>query len=453
MRQHLPKKNKKNGQSLIGVLVSLAIFSILSQAIFTVVGTSYNLVSFNRARITARHLAQEKIELIRNLPYDEVGTIGGIPPGPLPQIENVSRNKLNFTVRTTIVYIDDPFDGTVPNDLLGTDYKRVRVEVSWEGIAKSRNSPVVFLTDIAPKGVETTAGGGTLSIIVFDSQGNPVPQASVSINASTNPPVNLTLQTSINGRVILPGAPTCVECYQISVTKSGFSSERTYSTTEVANPSKPHQTIIEGQLTEISFSIDRTSTLTIKTFKGRENNFEPLGDVNFRLVGEKTIGTDSSGQPVYKYDQNLSTNSTGSLILNNMEWDNYRVFLESSSPYDISGTNPIQPVNLLPDTSITLSIALSPNTTQEFLAAFFDTSGTPLASVSATLSHAGSGFEQTKLTGLSSDPDFGQVFFANLTQQNYTLVATVSGYLDFTTNINLPMEVPEIPEKFTLSPQ
>lgn len=453
MLKSLPKKRKENGQSLIGILVALTIFSILSQAIFTVVSTSYNLVSFNRARITARHLAQEKIELIRNLPYNNVGTSGGIPSGPLPQLESITRNKLNYTIRTTIIYIDDPFDQTAPNDLLPTDYKRVRIEVSWEGTGSSHNNPVVLLTDISPKGIETTEGGGTLSIIVFDANGNPVKQASVAITAPTNPPINLTLQTPDNGRVILPGAPTCIECYQISVTKPGFSPDRTYSTTEVANPNKPHQTIIEGQLTEVSFSIDQTSNVTINTYKGREDNFEALGNVNFRFVGEKTIGTDTNGQPVYKYDQVLTTNSSGNLILQDMEWDNYRLLLESSSPYDISGTNPLQPFTLLPASNVTLNVSLSPNQPRELFMAFLDPLGDPIASVSATISDTDTGFQETKISGITSDPDFGQVFFSNLSQSNFILTATVSGYLDFTTNISLPMEIPEIPEKFTLNPQ
>lgn len=423
----------KEGQSIVGILVALAIFSILIQAIFTVVSTSLNFVSFNRARITARHLAQEKLELIRNLPYDNVGTIGGIPAGPLPQEENITRNKLNFKVRTTIIYIDDPFDDTAPNDLLPTDYKRVRVAVSWEGISPSRENPVVLLSDIAPKGIETSTGGGTLSIVVFDAGGNPVPQANVSIVApNANPPVNLNLATGDNGRVILPGAPPCASCYQLTVTKPGYSSERTYSTSEVANPTKPHQTIIEGQLTEISFSIDRVSTLNIATKKGREDNFDSLPNLNFRLRGEKTIGTDTDNNPVYKYDELLVTNSNGTLTLNNMEWDNYH-FIITGTAYDISGTNPLQPISILPNTTNSFSIALSPHTPNSLLISFVDPGSIPIASVSATLTDGG--FNQEKLSGTASDPDFGQVFFSSLSSQNYNLHATASGYLDYNSTI------------------
>lgn len=448
------KSNQGGGQTLIGVLVAIAILSILSQAILTVAGTSLKLVSFNRARITARHLAQEKIEFIRNLPFDDVGTAGGIPSGPLPQQETIVRNKLNYTVKTEIIYIDDPFDGTqggIPDDSLATDYKRVRVEVSWSGTAPSRTGPVVAITDIAPKGIETTAGGGTLSIIVFDASGEPVPQATVIIVAnSLVPPIDITTSTGDNGRVIRPGMPVCDSCYEITVTKSGFSSERTYSVSEVANPNKPHQTILDGQLTEIGFSIDRVSSLAISTLQGRENNFAPLGNVSFQFRGQKTIGTDTDDQPVYKYDQILTTNSSGTLSLSDLEWDNYQVILQPASPYDISGTNPLQPLSVLPNTSPSLVIALSGDTTNSLLVALVDTSGTPVASSTAILSDSGSGYSETKFTGLASDPDYGQAFYSNLLDQSYTFDATASGFLDFNTSIDVSGSAQE---RFTLIPQ
>src|SRR5690606_13925038 len=123
------------------------LLSILIHASFTLVSSLYTLISFNRARISAKHLAQEKMELIRNLPYDEIGTQGGIPSGSLLQNESIQQNGLNFNVKTDIIYIDDPFDDTSPDDLLPTDYKRVRVDVSWGGITPSRN-PIVFVTDV-----------------------------------------------------------------------------------------------------------------------------------------------------------------------------------------------------------------------------------------------------------------------------------------------------------------
>lgn len=430
------KRKTVRGQSLIGVLIALALLVILASALFTLTNTSYSLVSFNRSRITARHLALERIELVRNLPFDDVGTVGGIPSGVLEQSESVVRNGLSYTIQTSIVYIDDPFDGEAPDDLLPTDYKRVRVDVSWEGLSPSRGAPVVLATDIAPRGIETAVGGGTLSILVFDANALPVSQADVQIQAGElDPPIDLSLQTNDNGRIILPGTPICIECYTITVTKEEYSSDKTYSTAEVANPEKPLQTILEGEVTEISFAIDKVSTLDISSVDDRESGFSPRANVDFTLQGQRTIGTDIDDFPVYKYSEDLTTDENGFINIPDLEWDNYSIILPIGSGTVISGTNPIVPLSLLPDTDIDLSFALSDETPHSLLNIFTD-GVDPVASVSATLSDGG-GFEESKFTGGPDDPDYGQVFFPGLTNTTYTLEATASGFFDFVGNVNV----------------
>lgn len=424
------------GQTLIGILISLAILLILAQALFTLTNTSYQFVGFNRSRIAARHLAQERIELIRNLPYDEVGTEGGIPAGPLPQEESVVLNGLAYTVKTAIVYIDDDFDGVAPTDLLPVDYKRVRVDVSWGGTTPSRNGPIVLTTDIAPRGIETTAGGGTLSILVFDANALPVAQADVRIQAgSLSPAVDLEVQTNDNGRVILPGTPICTGCYTITVSKDGYSSDKTYSTAEVANPARPLQSVIESDVTEISFAIDRVSSLLLTSYDTRESGFAIRPLTSFTLRGEKIIGTDIDDLPVYKYYESQTTDENGVLEVENLEWDNYHLDF-TSELIELGGSNPATPLSLLPDTEIPLSFTVSDKTPTSYLALFTD-GLKPIASVSAVLSRTPS-YSESKFTGGETDPDYGYVYFDDLTSAIYSLTATASGYLDFsgTTSIS-----------------
>lgn len=424
---HLPKT--QSGQTIVATLIGIAIFLILANALFTLVRGSFSITSFNRARITARHLAEEKVEFIRNLPYDDVGTQGGIPSGSIPQSETVNRNGLSFTIDTDIIYVDDMFDQTAPTDFLPTDYKRVRVAVSWGGVASSKNNPIVLVTDIAPKGVETTEGGGTLSVLVIDANGQAVPQADVTIAASTNPAVNLSLQTADNGRLILPGAPTCKNCYRVTVTKGGFNSDRTYAKSEISNPTKPDQTILEGQLTEVTLSIDETADLIIHSTNNRASGFAPLGNVSFQMRGAKTIGTQSNGTVVYKYDQTLTTNSSGDLTLTGLEWDNYSIFMNSGATLDISGINPLSPLAIQPGTSNTVSFATNAHTQRSLLVTFLNASQQQVASVSGVLTKGGT--SQTAISGSSSDPDFGQVFFTNLASGTHQLTATASGYMNY----------------------
>ena len=423
--------SRSSAETLISLLIAIALFGILSRALFTLVSSSYSIISFTSARITAKQLAQEKLESIRNLPYDSIGTVGGIPSGPIPQLENVVRNGLNYEVRTSIIYIDDPFDGLAPDDLLPTDYKSVRVDVSWSGHASSSRNPVTFITYISPKGVESTAGGGTLSILVFDANAQPVGQADVLIVADQiNPAVNLSLQTADNGRVILPGATPCNDCYQITVSKDGYSSQRTYSSSEVENPNKPHVTVLQGQLTEVSFAIDKTSQMSINTFSGRDDEFSQLGNVTLNIRGDKTIGTDGLDEPVYKFQQTVSTNPNGFLSLGDLEWDNYYITLPPDSSFVFSGTNPLLPINLNPDTNISALLSFEEKFENSSLLTFVDISGTQIASVSAFL------FDNDVLvashsSGLSENPDFGQILFNNLAAGLYQLIVTASGYIDF----------------------
>ncbi len=421
---------KTAGQIYLDILIAVAILGILSHALFSLVLSAYELISFNKARVTARHLALEKIELIRNLPYNQVGTLGGIPSGPLSQLEMVKKNNLVYKIKVDIIYIDDPFDKQAPADLLPTDYKRVRVDVSWGGVAASESNPVTLVTDIAPKGVESTTGGGTLSILVFNAEGQPVPQAEVKINASTNPPVDLNLKTADDGRLILPGAPVCNDCYQIQVTKAGYSSEKTYSTEEIANPSKPHVSVLAGQISEISFTIDKLSTLTIYSVQDAEHDFLPLPSQNFILKGEKILGRDSDDEVILKFEKMLTTDSNGVLVLNNLEWDNYHLSLPEGSPYDLSANNPLPPWVILPDKTYSATFALTSHTPHSLWLIFQDANQNLIASVAAQLTTE-SGFRASGSSGLADKPNFGQIFFKNLAALTYNLSATASGFSDY----------------------
>lgn len=289
----------KNGFTLIEVLVFILIFGIIFGGIVGGFVAGMKILFQSKARTTALALANQRIEEIRNLPYKDIGTIGGIPSGVIPQTETKRVNNIDFTIKTTIIYIDDPFDKTAPDDPVPTDYKRVKVRVSWPSIIGGQ---VQLITDIAPKGIETTQGGGTLSIVVLNASGEPVSQAEVRIkNDQVLPPIDATYLTDDFGTIFLPGAPASSESYQVEVKKSGYSSDKTFSRDEVANPSKPHLSVYEGQLTQASFSIDLLSSMNIESraqesFDDEFNNFSKVSEysnleIEQGMVRLKQIGS------------------------------------------------------------------------------------------------------------------------------------------------------------------
>lgn len=430
----MPKS--RSGQVILGLIISLGILSILSGVVITLVTSAYRIISFTSARTRAKFLATETIETIRNLPFDQVGTVAGIPSGVIPQQQSAHINGQNFVITTTIIYIDDTFDGVAPTDALPIDYKRIRVQVSWDGLGRDEGNKISLISDLAPRGTENISGAGTLSVFVFNAQGLPVSQANVHIVASSvNPPVDLDIQTGDDGRVILPGALTCNSCYQITVTKDGYSSERTYSTNEVATPAKSHQTILESQLTQISFAIDRVSAMTVFSTTGRETGFTALPNQSFTIRGDKTIGTDGVDDPVYKFNETVTTNSSGQITFENLEWDNYYITALNSS-YDTSGKSPLEPITVLPDTSLEAKFASVSHTTNTYRAIFTDPASNPVASVTAQLSLSGQPVA-TVSSGLAQDPDFGQSFFEDLTAESYQISATAAGYLDYSNTVNM----------------
>lgn len=430
-----PFKSPSRGFTLVETLVALGVLGIFFAAVVGILQTILDTVATSRIRVTALALAQEKMEAIRNLPYSGVGTQGGIPQGTLPQTETVTINGQPFTVKTNIVYIDDPFDGVAPTDTVSADYRRARIEVSWSGAFPSKY-PVTLVTNIVPRGMESITGGGTLLIQVYNANSLPISNAMITIdNVSVVPEIHLTTLSNSNGIVTLPGAPACVTCYKVSITKSGHSTARTYGIEEVTNPLQPHATIIEGEVTQLSFAIDRTSTLIVNSFGSRESGYPVLGNVLFALRGSKIIGTDTNDEPVYKFA--FSTNTGGGTVsIPDLEWDTY-MFDLSNSFHNLAGSNPISPFALAPATTLTARIVGVPKTSSSLLVIAKTSSNDPIASASTQLSSNAASYDVTKTTGATESADFGQAFFGGLTAEIYDLKISLEGYEEATASVSI----------------
>ena len=430
------------GFTLIEAIVGMAIFLIVTGSLFGITQLIFESIGQTRVRHTARLLANEKIEEARNLSYEDLGTVGGIPAGPIEPIEQVSLGGIMFEVTTTIAYVDDPFDGEAPADLVSTDYKRVRVKLEWAGAFASGKRPVVLVTDVAPKGIETNDGGGTLSLLVFNSEGNPLKGAGIHIvNSTVNPQVDLTITSDSFGRVILPGAPSAIESYEITVTKAGYSSDRTYSTQEVTNPSKSHITVLEGQVSEASFAIDKVSSLTVNTFGSRLASFPTLTNVDLRIRGEKIIGNDETESPIYKFDELIQTNTSGTYTFSNMEFDSY-IFEVVDGSYDLAGSNPALPIGLNADEQLNIDLSLAPDSPDgSLLVLVADSGDVSLSSSSARLINGLLSYDETIETGDTGDPDFGHAFFNSLNATAYKLTISLTGYEEATSSIQINEDV------------
>ncbi len=155
------QKRTRKGFTLIESLVFLFIFSLISVAFFQAYFVTVRTIIESKNRLGATALANQKMEIIRSIEYDEIGTkhwngsawVYGIPAGELIEDEAVSVNTTLYQVDTFAQYVDDTFDGSIPIDTIPTDYKRVRVTVSWG--SGGSDQQVALFGNFAPNGIET----------------------------------------------------------------------------------------------------------------------------------------------------------------------------------------------------------------------------------------------------------------------------------------------------------
>ena len=408
----------RRGLTLVEVLVGIAIFLIISLGIYEGYAGIMRLVGASKIRTLAMLAANEEIELIRNFPYGDVGIEQGIPLGIIPREQTVVKGGVSFLLRTTVRNIDDPFDGTIggsPNDLSPADYKQVAIDV---GCPACKNfSTTTVTTTIAPKNLESTGSNGALFIIVFDANGVGIPGASVHIeNPSASPAIVINELTNNDGMLQLVDVPPGTFAYQITVTKAGYSTARTYPVDDPdnPNPSQVHATVATGALTEMSFAIDQVSTLLVETVR---ENCEAVPDSSFTLHGAKTVGTDPT---IYKYDQSHVTGSDGRTTINSLEWDTYTPALTESS-LDFAGSLPLSPFALNPGAELTLRLVIATKDSNTLLVTVKDVAGgLPLSDATVTLSRTG--FSESKVTnrGHLTQTDWsgggGQVLYSDETK-------------------------------------
>ena len=338
------KKNK--GFTLVETLVAISIFVLVSVGVYSGFVGILKVMRVTRVKTIMTNIANEQFEIIRNLTYQNVGTVSGIPSGIIAQSQTVTKDNKTFNIGTVVRNYDDPFDGTfngIPKDTSPADMKMIELTITCTSCEDSL-SPISFTTKVAPKNLETAAVDGALVIKVFDASGLPVEGANVNIvNNSITPTVNLNDMTDIYGVLTLVDAPPSVSGYQITVSKDGYSTERTYPVGGSGNPhpTKPNVTVVAQQISQISFTIDETSTINVSSVN---NQCTVSPSFDFTISGSKTIGTNPT---TLKYSNTTLTNGAGVVTIPNMEWDTYNI-VGADSSLDIIGTNPLLSLGINP---------------------------------------------------------------------------------------------------------
>ena len=389
------KRINKKGFTLVEIIVAIAILAMFAVGIYSTLISIYKIVRLAKIKTIETAILSEELEIVRNLPYNEVGLQDAFDvPGVLLPIKYITRNDLNFKIINTVRFIDDHFDGTItstPQDNAPADYKLVEMEIYCLSIDQQK--PLILSTLIGPNIKEDESNLGALFIEVVDSLGRPVSQASVHIEMFGSSSYKDDV-TDNNGHLYVINVPTGTFLYNITVSKEGFTTDATASTTdENPTPVKPYATVLENKVAELSFSIDYLSNLQIKTLNPTCSN---ISNASLRVFGKKLLGLPE----LLRFDVTSNTNSSGILNFNNIEWDEY-YFAPSGTSYYLGGSIPMLSLNLNAGETQMLTLILRPHNPYPLLVSVKDNiTGMPISDATVKLYSTTTGYSSTYQTGL-----------------------------------------------------
>ena len=202
---------RDTGFSLIEVVVALFVFTIIAT------GTAYTLLSViqlnrdSRVRHVAANLAAEEIDLA----HDAADVIA---------LGDLARDRVLGTDTFHITRTTEWVSSTGTDDACGArsgalTYKRVNVEVSWNGMRRG-STPVRADSIVTPNSHLNTADTGTILVSVIGASGAGTSGVTVEARLVGGTAVRASAVTNADGCALLRGvAPGS---YNVTATRSGF---------------------------------------------------------------------------------------------------------------------------------------------------------------------------------------------------------------------------------------
>lgn len=341
-------RNRLPGFTFIEAMTVLFVFSLITLAFYSLISSGTRFIQDSKNRLGALAAVNEKMEIVRNLQYDDIGTVGGEIEGNIPQDETVVENARQYNVRTLVEYVDDSFDGTGYSDTVWfEDYKRVTITVSWNGINGGQEE-VKLVSRFVPPGLEVAhLGDGILSVNIFSDQpgGTGISGSTVHVfNSETG--LDTQKQTDASGNAMFMGSNVTdsIQKYEITVTKSEYETVNTmppYPDTPY-NPTDAHASVVTGSINVTNIVQNKLAELEASTIDYLD---QPVGNIDFHLVGGRKIGTEAAlppdDDPIYNLDGDYQTNASGEKDFGSVSPGQYQFNLSSSvTGYEFIKTDP-----------------------------------------------------------------------------------------------------------------
>lgn len=426
---------------MLEIVVGVAIVGIVTMSLYMALFNVTKLMADSKQKIGAVALANEQMEIIRNLEYNEIGTVGWIPNGPIAQSQTVDRNSFTYTINTSIEYVDDPFDGTGTDDPIETDYKQAQISVVW--VSGGNERKVVFVSKFVPEGLETNIGGGTLSVNLIDSAVQPIGGVKVQIDSVTDTPaIHGSAITGADGNVRIPGLPP--QEYKITASKEGYATTETYPAppSSLFNPINSNLFVTEGDVVIKTLTINEAADLILRAVDVVDNS--KIDGVDLEIKGGLIIGTDPE---TFTVSTTETTDSNGEIELNDIEPGGYDIVNlkeAETSEYAFVGSDHAIPLQLVSGDNKEVNFIFAKKSVDSLLVVVEKVTDQgvslpplrePIEGAEVIVSNS-LGFEQTALTSVD-----GRVFFPIaedppliMTPGEYSVKITAAGFSEYTEN-------------------
>ena len=277
----------KKGFTVIESIVALFLFSIIALTFYSLFSSGTSRILETKRKIGAVSVANERMEIVRSLDFDEIGISGsGYIDGEIPASDQVTVDKMNFYIFSSVYYIDDPYDGVLgedPDDDRPADYKRVIIKVAWENDENTKKA-VTLVSDFSPPGVEESTSGGTLVVKVLDKDSVGISGFDVHVE-NDDLSIDEDLVTDSNGGISLPGIPSDGNDYEISVSKNNYFPIETLPPYPITDflPAYAHASVTDGVRNIFSITTDQLADLTLRT---RDQFGNSVPNISYNLKGE-----------------------------------------------------------------------------------------------------------------------------------------------------------------------
>ncbi|MGD9798281.1 MAG: prepilin-type N-terminal cleavage/methylation domain-containing protein [Acidimicrobiia bacterium] len=345
-------QGEERGFGLIELVISISVLGLVSLAFAAGMSSSLRAFTTSRAETLASQVATRYVESIRQLPYDDVGLVGGNPPGTIPvTIPTQTVDNYRFTLAVDVSYVDDPVP-TAAATL--ADYKRVVVTVTQVGKTKAE---ATLETLVAPPSAASSTKA-VVKVLVQDI-GVPTGIQGATVNLLNGPSSPRSDVTDSQGYVTFPDltpnpASGATQYYDLSATAPGYTTlpDDVVPASTVRKKLLPSDSIspVIRMYKPVTIVVNlRTTAGTPFTGSSNVTVTSPRGDQTFTVTGGSATITTIDSELLVPGEYSLTATATASGT--NYESEEVTANVPSAYPTNLTSTIDLTMADIGPATA------------------------------------------------------------------------------------------------------